>query len=584
MVPNLATFAVDDGFTYRIPDSLSGVETGSLVRVPLGGRKVRGVVTGVREATGREQRLRDILAVVGDLPVVTSRLLETLRWAAVHYVAPQAVLLAKAAPSNVPRRVAPKPADAADLGSPFPDITSAIVDGRPGRPRYLVSGGPWAEPLAGLAAGVLGAGRNVAVIAPTVAEARALASGMEAALGRQPLFVTSSEPAATTTRAWGQLVAGEGRLVVATREIGLWPMGDLGLVVVLEEGRPAMREPQTPTLSVREVMRRRSTAERFGLVFAGPTPTVDSLAAGVELITPRRVWPLVEIIDRAEEPPGSGVVMQATIRAVQGVVHGGGEVFVFVTRHGDAAAFRCVACGTIRTCPECGAGVSRTDACQRCGSVLGPCTACGGGRFQPLGAGVGRVVAELRRSLGDKVGVIGGPGPVTVGTERDLPAVTPVALAVVIDADSMLLAPHYRAEEEALGILARVALSVERGRGRRCLVQTTQASHRVLKALRSGRPTPLLHELLAEREREGFPPMTDLLALEVTGDPAPIDAELRLAAAEVTLLGPAQTGDTWRWLLTAPDLRPTKIRLRSQIQAWRDAGRRVRVDVDPVRL
>src|SRR5690606_25600803 len=64
VVPNLATFAVDDGFAYRVPDTLSGVETGSLVRVPLGGRRVRGFVTHLRTGPGDTSRLRDVIAVV----------------------------------------------------------------------------------------------------------------------------------------------------------------------------------------------------------------------------------------------------------------------------------------------------------------------------------------------------------------------------------------------------------------------------------------------------------------------------------------------------------------------------------------
>src|SRR5690606_24183592 len=136
-------------------------------------------------------------------------------------------------PPNVARKVAPVPSGAADLPSPLPEVTEAILAGRPRRPHYMMGGGPWAGQFAALAAGVLRAGRNVAVVAPTVEEARWLAEGMGAALGEDALFVTSTEPAAATTRAWSRLAAGAGRLLVGTREIALWPMGDLGLVVVL---------------------------------------------------------------------------------------------------------------------------------------------------------------------------------------------------------------------------------------------------------------------------------------------------------------------------------------------------------------
>jgi primosomal protein N' (replication factor Y) len=276
--------------------------------------------------------------------------------------------------------------------------------------------------------------------------------------------------------------------------------------------------------------------------------------------------------------------MEATVRAVHGVVGRGGTVFAFVTRRGDAAAFRCVACGELRRCPDCGAAATRGDVCARCGRVHGACAACGGARFQALGAAVGRLVHDLRRSLGDVVTPVGEGGTVQVGTERDLPGVAPVDLAVVVDPDSLILAPHYRAEEDALRTLARVALTVAPRRGRRCLIQTTQPGHRVLEAMRHGRPRPLLDVLLAEREAAGFPPAGELMAIEIAGATGAVDEELRTVAQGAQVTGPAAGEDRQRWLVAAGDLRPLKLRLRGEVQRWRDAGYRVRIDADPVRL
>lgn len=574
---------MDEGFRYRIPDGLETVSTGAIVRVPLAGRRVRGFVTDVVEddPTG----LKDVLGMVGDLPVLTPRLLETLRWAAIHYVAPLAVLLAKAAPPNAPRRVGVTAGEPPELASPLPGATAVAVSGGHVRPQYLVGGGPWDGAIAGLTADVLRTGRNAAVVAATVAEAHSLAAGVGARLGMDPLVATSAEPAADATRAWGAAMSGGGQLVVGTREIAFWALGEPAMIVVVEEGRPAMTAPQTPTTSTRDVVRRRGAAERFGLVLAGPVPTVEALAAGAEIHEPAsRVWPLIEVIDRSEEPPGGGVVMEGAMRAILGAAARDERVFVFVSRRGDAVAFRCVACGALRRCASCGAAVTRGDGCARCGSTLGACATCGGARFQALGAGAGRVVGELRRRLGARVTPVGDGGAVVVGTERDLPSVGAVDLAVVIDADALILAPHYRAEEDALRTLARAALTVGRGRGRRCLVQTGQARHRVFATLRHGHATDFLRTLLAERELAGFPPVSQLLAVEVTGAAPSSDAELREAAGTSTVLGPAGTDGAQRWLVSGADLRPVKLRLRGLVQRWRDAGMRVRIDADPVRL
>ncbi len=44
VVPNVPTFAVDGGFRYAVPDDLDGITLGSMVRVPLAGRRTRGFV------------------------------------------------------------------------------------------------------------------------------------------------------------------------------------------------------------------------------------------------------------------------------------------------------------------------------------------------------------------------------------------------------------------------------------------------------------------------------------------------------------------------------------------------------------
>jgi primosomal protein N' len=189
----------------------------------------------------------------------------------------------------------------------------------------------------------------------------------------------------------------------------------------------------------------------------------------------------------------------------------------------------------------------------------------------------------LRRTFGDAVAAAGEGGAIEVGTERDIPAAATRGLAVVIDVDSMLLRPHYRAEEDTLRILARVAATVRRGRGHRCVIQTRMADHRVLQALRHGSSEAIVDEWLQEREAEQLPPFGELLALELTGDLDNADGELRAALGPgIAVFGPGEAGPARRWLVQAPDLRRAKIQLRSHVQNWRDRGIKVRVDADPL--
>ena len=129
VVPDLATFGVDDGFSYVVPEDVT-LGTGSLVRVPLGSRRVRGYVVSVRRGEGGN--LKPIVSVSGDSPVFDESLLQLLRWAALHYVAPLAVLLGRAAPPNLPRgSVGPVTGAIPVLSSPLPRLSRDAATGRP---------------------------------------------------------------------------------------------------------------------------------------------------------------------------------------------------------------------------------------------------------------------------------------------------------------------------------------------------------------------------------------------------------------------------------------------------------------------
>ncbi len=586
VVPDLPTFAVDDGFAYKIPDDLLGLEIGSIVRVPLGSRRVRGYVVSTR--SGDIAALKPVISVSGDQPVFDEALLQTLRWAALHYVAPLSVLLGRAAPPNLPRgkggRIqAPIP----ELVSPLPEVSARAADGKRVRPTCYISGGPYVTTIAATANASLHSGQNVAVVAPTVDEAESLSDSLRQIYGDRVLYISSAIPAKDATKAWVTAMRSSGALVVGTPEIALWPLGGPAMWIVVEEGRRAMKSKQTPTLQVRDLVRRRALVERTTVVFLGPVPTLDTLARGAAVVEPPgRVWPLVELIDRREDPPTGRSLSSRTVQAINKVVKGGGQVFVFVSRRGYAPAFRCVRCRELRRCPQCGSGPDRGDKCKRCGAALGPCSECGGRRFEPLGAGIGRVAEELQRYLGpEHVGSAQSARQVIVGSERDLPYIPDAALTVAVDADSLLMAPNYRAEDDAVRLLARVVLTVARGQGQRCLIQTAQPQHRGLSALRSGHPMEFLTSLISERERDQLPPAASLIAIEVGGDATGNSTDIETLAGEgVQVHGPETGGGRTRWFIQGESIQGTRVQLRTVVQRWRDSGRKVRIDADPIDL
>jgi primosomal protein N' (replication factor Y) len=559
-----------------IPDGIS-VVVGSRVRIKVSGRRLKGFVTAVFTADP-ERRLHPIEGLAGDIPSFNDRSLATLRWAAMHYITPLSVLLKRTLPPNIPKRIVTSDVDST------PPIPPAPIP--PARPVYRVGSPPYGPAIADAIENVALSNRNVVIIAPSVLEVAEIADHLTEVYGERVVQATSSMPGAVVTNSWSRMATGLATVLVGTREIMLWPFGDVGFVGIVEDGRRVMRSQGTPTLSVREIELKRSTSEGFPITFFGPVPTLEALSEGASTTAHQhREWPMVEVVDRGDDPPGSALLTEKVKRSIRGAVSSEELVFVLVGSRGYAPAFRCVTCGEVRRCTNCSSAASRDHECRRCGLQLGQCSACGGNRFTPLGAGVGKVIDDIARIVGaDVVGRAEDARLVTVGTERDLIGVRDMGLAVAVDIDGLTMAPHYRAAEDALRLLARLAQTVRKGGGNRCIVQTAEPHQPVVNALVAGSSAAFLVAEMEVRTRFGFPPVGSLIAIETDGRH---DAGALLeghVSPYATVLGPAPVGERMRWLIQGKNLDPARLALRPVLSTLRNKGAKVRVDVDPIDL
>jgi primosomal protein N' (replication factor Y) len=487
------------------------------------------------------------------------------------------VLLKRTIPPNVPKRSTFSPIESSAEGV-LPPATSENL--------YHIGSPPYGASIARAITDVAASGSNIAVIGPSAIEIAEIADYLTTIHGDRVVRATSSMSGSAVTASWTRMVVGRGTILVGTRETMFWPFGDVGRVIIVEDGRRVMRSPGTPTLNVRHVISKRSAVEGFPLEFFGPVPTLEAVAMGASIVAPnQRQWPMVEVVDRGEEPPGAAVLTERVKSAIRGAVASQSPVFVLVGSRGYAPAFRCVACGEIRRCANCSSAASRDDTCRRCGANLGDCTSCGAGRFQALGAGIGRIIDDISGVVGsDMVGRPEDDRLVTVGTERDLIGVHGMGLSVAVDIDGFTMAPHYRAAEDGLRLLVRLAQTVKRGTGSRCVIQTADPNQPVVAALVHGRSQDFLLTELALRRRFGFPPVGSLIAIETDDLHDAGELLLEAVAPHASVLGPATVGERKRWLIQGRDLDSARLALRPVVSSLRSKGAKVRVDVDPIDL
>jgi primosomal protein N' (replication factor Y) (superfamily II helicase) len=200
--------------------------------------------------------------------------------------------------------------------------------------------------------------------------------------------------------------------------------------------------------------------------------------------------------------------------------------------------------------------------------------------------GVGRAREELEALLGVEVVEVTGAkagtdlpsAPAYVGTEAVLHQVDSATLVAFLDFDQELLAPRYRASEEALTLLARAArLTGGRRQGARVLVQTHVPDHPVLRAALHGDPGRLAAVEDDRRKALRWPPYAAMA--EVSGAAAPVYIERLGNPLGVEVRGPLDG----RWLLRAPD-HPTLCDALAAVERPPSSAGRLRVAVDPRRV
>ena len=560
--------AIERAFDYLVPEPLRDqVRVGTIVRVELHGRRVRGWVIEIPDEPEPGVDPKPILRVSSQGP--PAEVVELAGWAAWRWAGRPQHLLRAASP---PRAVT------------WPAPAFEPVHRDPAAPT-LVRLPPTADRLP-LVADAVAAGPAIVVV-PAVDLAVRLARRLRRE-GHTVALIAGD------VRADDWALAQTGTASVVGTRVAVWapvPAVALTSVVVLDEHDEALQSEQTPTWHARDVAIERARRAGVPCTLASPVPTLEALAvatlAPTNAAKERAGWPLVDVVDQREGDPVRASLLSDRLAAA---VHSGARVVCVLNRLGRSRLLACVSCGTVAACERCGAAVAQVDPgqlrCRRCATERPVvCLQCGGGRMKNLRAGVTRVREELAALAGEDVAEVtaadGQPTTrVSVGTEAVLHrlAAGSVDVAAVLDLDQELLAPRFRAAEHALALLARAARAVgPRNGGGRLLLQTRLPDHPVVRAVVLGDPSVVAEAELPRRRELRFPPAAALAAVS-----GAVAAAWVAAAGEhpmpsgVELLGPADGV----WLVRAPDHASLADFLAS---VPRPPGR-LRIEVDPPRL
>lgn len=442
---------------------------------------------------------------------------------------------------------------------------------------------------------------------------------------------------------WQRIVSSEVQVIVGARSAVFAPTPHLGLIVVDEEHESSFKQDSTPRYHARDVAWQRALAERIPLVLGSATPSLEAWQRTVRgefelLELPSRVSnrPLpavvtVDLRDPVHTRTSRGAISRPLHQAMVAALRDGGQVILLLNRRGFSTHIQCPACGFVAQCPECELpltfhrheSITRCHYCdyqsappQSCPDCRSPAIRYGGMGTQKLEAEVQarfpdyvceRMDTDSMRARGSHQRVLDafcrGEIDILLGTQMiakglDFPNVT---LVGVINADTALHLPDFRAGERTFQLVAQVAGRTGRGdKGGRVLVQTLTPDHLAIRAaVRHDYRFFASHEL-ATRQTLHYPPFGAMTRIVVRGAKVETTRAVAEAFAErlklqaspqepIRIVGPAAAAipklrGQYRFQiqLQAANVGPLQEVVRGAMVKWKlPEGIYMAIDVDP---
>ncbi len=419
-----------------------------------------------------------------------------------------------------------------------------------------VTGSGKTEIYAHLIDRVLAAGRQVLFLVPEISLTTQLTDRLRRIFGDRLLVYHSKFSDNERVDVWRRVLdSHQPLLILGARSAVFLPFHHLGLVIVDEEHESSYKQyDPAPRYNARDTAIVLASMHGAKTLLGSATPAVDTYYKALNgkygLVTLSERYegaalPAVEIIDMKEQRKrklSDGILSQPLRLATEQALQHGKQALMFQNRRGFAPFVVCRNCGWTPRCTNCDVALvyhkhSDQLRCHYCGFAmpLPPlCPACQENSVEVYGYGTERIAEEVhRRFQGYRVGrmdldstrnkdafqeiiedfsshnmdILVGTQMITKGL--DFGEVTVVG---VLNADSLLNFPDFRAGERAFNMLEQVA-----GRaGRRSdpgnvYIQTTDPQNAVLARVASHDYKGFYEMEIASRSRLLYPPFSRII-------------------------------------------------------------------------
>lgn len=389
---------------------------------------------------------------------------------------------------------------------------------------------------------------------------------------------------------WRRIIRGQATIVVGARSSIFAPIRDLGLVIIDEEHETTYKQSDTPRYHAREVAIWRCHYHQAPLLLGSATPSLESRSRAQvgryqHLRLPERVngrpLPPVTLVDMTKE------MAQQTTDELSSVLKDkiadrlakGQQIVLLLNRRGYASYMLCRECGQVIQCPRCDISLTyhkhehrlKCHYCDYQSPVPDRCPNCHSDYLRTFGLGtqkieellnqhfpearVIRMDMDTTRKKGQHEALLDRfrrhEADILLGTQMiakglDFEAVT---LVGVINADTALNLPDFRAGEKTFQLLTQVAGRTGRGRFEgEVLIQTYNPDHYVMQLAQQHDYESFFYYEMKRRHLGHYPPYfyTTLITIsskyqaKAQAMSHQVKQALLASGAAIEILGPSQ--------------------------------------------
>ncbi|MEO9661570.1 MAG: primosomal protein N' [Maribacter dokdonensis] len=400
-------------------------------------------------------------------------------------------------------------------------------------------------------------GLQALYLLPEIALTTQLISRLQEYFGEKIAIYHSKYNVQERVEVWQNVLQSKpkAQLVIGARSAMYLPFCKLGLIIVDEEHESSFKQfDPAPRYHARDAAIVLGHFHKANILLGSATPSVESYyntqtgKYGYAEITRRYgnvLMPDMELVDIKEaqrKRKMKGHFSERLFLEMEETLKEGSQIILFQNRRGFAPLMECLTCGHSPQCPNCDVSLTYHQyrnqlRCHYCGhhtALPEACFACGSPELDTKGFGTEQIEKEVKELFPEaKVGRMdldttrGKHGyekiinafeqqelDILVGTQMLTKGLDfrNVNLVGVMNADSLLNFPDYRAHEKTYQLLTQVSGRAGRTKKRgKVLIQTYNPYHQILKQVTTGDYVNMYKEQLYEREQFKYPPVNRII-------------------------------------------------------------------------